>query len=67
MSPPEIVTFARKTSKPYHTSHIVTLCHATVIHIPQAACHEPSSSTTPELFFVFQFTTSQLHSMFNMY
>ena len=32
MSPREVVTFARKTSKPYHTSHIVTLCHATVIH-----------------------------------
>ena len=32
MSPPEVVTYARKTSKPYHTSHIVTLCHTTVIH-----------------------------------
>ena len=32
MSPPEVVTFARKTSKPYHTSHIiVTLCHITIM------------------------------------
>ena len=38
MSPPEVVTFARKTSKPYHTSHIiVTLCY-TMSHHYNSLC-----------------------------